>query len=207
MKLIITSLFLLFGVSVVFGETSVKDTNSYPATAHEPEYPGGPEAFSNYITRKLHYPDAARLICINGKVYVSFVVDKDGKVKNVTPLNCVGAGCESEAVKVVQMSKQWKPGFQNGSPVSVNYTIPINFNMESTRVYMDNLQASDYGFVFEINGKLYSLSEAYRMLGKSFSPVRIDSAEPFVNQNNDQKFLMPNKKIIYLLIIKPNKPS
>jgi len=202
MKLIITSLFLLFGVSVVFGETSVKDTNSYPSTAREPEYPGGPEAFNHYIIRKLHYPDAARLICINGKVYVSFVVDKDGKVRDVTPLNCVGAGCESEAVKVVQMSKPWKPGVQNGSPVSVNYTIPISFNMESTRVYMDNLQASDYGFVFEINGKLYSLSEAYRMLGKTFSPNRIESAEPFINQNNDQKFLMPNKKTIYLLKIK-----
>ena len=207
MKLIITSLFLLFGVSVVFGETSVNDTNNYTAIEHEPQYPGGPEAFNHYIIRKLHYPDAARLICINGKVYVSFVVDKDGKVKDVTPLNCVGAGCESEAVKVVQLSKQWKPGFQNGAAVSVNYTIPIDFNMESTRVYMDNLQAFDYGFVFEINGKLYSLSEAYHTLGKSFSSNRIESAEPFVNQNNDQKFLMPNKKTIYLLTIKPKETS
>jgi protein TonB len=205
MKLTITSLFLLFRVSVVFGETSVKDTNSFAAI--EPQYPGGVQAFNNYITRKLHYPDAARLICINGKVFVSFVVDKDGSVKDVTPLNCVGAGCESEAVKVVRLSKQWKPGFQNGEPVSVTYTISINFNMESTRVYMDNLRASDYGFVFEINGELCSLSEAYRMLGKSFSATRIESAEPFVSQNNDQKFLLPNKKITYLLIIKSNRPS
>lgn len=62
MKLIITSLFLLFGVSVVFGETSVNDTNNYTAIEHEPQYPGGPEAFNHYIIRKLHYPDAARLI-------------------------------------------------------------------------------------------------------------------------------------------------
>lgn len=96
---------------------------------------------------------------------------------------------------------------QNGAPVSINYTIPINFNMETTKVYMDNLQASDYGFVFEIDDKQYSLSEAYSIMGKSISPNRIESAEPFVNQNNDQKFLMPNKKIIYLLIIKPNNPS
>jgi protein TonB len=168
----------------------------------EPEYPGGPGAFGNYIRRNLHYPDAARLLCINGKVYVSFEVGKDGKVTDVTPVNCIGAGCESEAVKVVQRSKPWKPGFQNGLPVSVNYTVPIDFNMETGRVYMENLIASDYGFVFNIKGKLYSVDEAEEMLGKSIRAERIETAEPFNNAGNDRKFQIRKKREVYLLTIK-----
>jgi protein TonB len=172
------------------------------SVAFEPEYPGGIFAFNHYISKHLHYPDAARLMCINGKVYVSFEIDGDGKVTNVRSLNCIGAGCESEAVKVVQRSKPWKPGMQNGRPVQVNYIVPIDFRMETEKVYMENLAASDYGFVFNIKGKLYSLDDAEDILGKTFSPQRIEVVEPFDNYNRDQKFQVGHKKEVYLLIIK-----
>jgi|SRR6185437_11235035 len=170
--------------------------------AFEPEYLGGITAFNKYIKRNLHYPDAARLMCINGKVYVSFVVDRDGRVKNVAALNCIGAGCESEAVKVVQRSKPWKPGMQYGRAVEVNYTVPISFNMEKEKVYLENLAASDYGFVFNIKGKLYSVDEAEDILGKTISPEKIERAEPFNDYNKDQKFELRHKKEVYLLVIK-----
>ena len=67
---------------------------------------------------------------------------------------------------------------------------------------MENLIASDYGFVFNIKGKLYSVDEAEDMLGKSIRAERIETAEPFNNAGNDRKFQMPRKKEVYLLIIK-----
>jgi TonB family protein len=168
----------------------------------EPEYPGGIKAFNSYITKQLHYPDAARLMCINGKVYVSFTIERDGKVADVSALNCLGAGCESEAVRVVQKSRPWKPAFQNGEAVKMKYIVPIEFNMENERVYMENLRASGFGFVFSIKGTLYSLDEAEDILGKTFKPEKIESAEPFHSQNTEQKFGIHHKKEVYLLVIK-----
>jgi periplasmic protein TonB len=183
-------------------KTAAKGDNA--AVAFEPEYPGGITAFNSYIKRNLHYPDAARLMCINGKVYVSFVVDRDGRVTNVTALNCIGAGCESEAVRVVQRSKSWKPGTQHGRAVAVNYTVPIDFHMEKEKVYMENLAASDYGFIFNIEGRLYSVDEAEDILGKTFLPEKIAIAEPFSDYNKNQKFQLRHKKQVYLLVIKPS---
>jgi protein TonB len=168
----------------------------------EPEYPGGITAFNAYITKQLHYPDAARLMCINGKVFVSFAIERDGKVTDVSALNCLGAGCESEAVRVVQRSKPWKPAFQNGEAVKMKYIIPIEFNMENERVYIENLRASGFGFVFSIKGTLYSLDEAEDILGKTFKPEKIESAEPYHDQNAEQKLQMHHKKEVYLLVIK-----
>jgi protein TonB len=178
------------------------DKSINAAGEFEPEYPGGAGAFEKYISRHLHYPDAARLLGINGNVYVSFVIDRDGKVTEVTPVNCIGAGCESEAVKVVKRCKPWKPGLQNGRAASVHYTIPINFRMETGRVYMDNLAASDYGFIFKIRGVLYNVDEAEDILGKTISPNKIESAELFYDYDTLKKLRIRNKKEVYLLILK-----
>lgn len=168
----------------------------------EPRYPGGTAAFESYVTRNLHYPDAARLMCISGKVYVSFTVNSDGRVTDVAAINCLGAGCESEAVRVVQRSKPWKPGIINGKPVKMTYIIPIDFHMETRKIYMENLIASGYGFVFKINGKLYSVDDAERIMGKAFSPDKIGIAEPFDSHTTDSKFFIRRKKETYLISIK-----
>jgi len=168
----------------------------------EPRYPGGMAAFNRYVTRNLHYPDAAKLMCINGKVYVSFSIDTIGRVTDVSAINCLGAGCEAEAVKVVQRSKPWKPAIKNGRPVKVQYIIPINFTMETNRIYMENLIASGYGFVFKINGKLYPADDAERIIGKSFNPEKIEIAEPYNPAFNDPKLVRHRKKETYLISIK-----
>lgn len=168
----------------------------------EPQYPGGAEGFNSYLTRNLHYPDAARLMCISGKVYVSFSIDTTGRVTDVTAINCLGAGCESEAVRVVQRSRPWKPATRSGKPVRVNYIIPINFNMETKKVYMENLIASGYGFVFKINGRLYSADDAEQIMGRAFSPDKIEIAEPFAEPVNDPKLLKRHKKETYIILIK-----
>ena len=168
-----------------------------------PEYPGGLPAFYAYVHKNLKYPDVARLIGINGKLHVSFVVDKDGSITDVTPTNCIGAGCEAEAVKLLEGSPKWKPGIQNSKAVRVRYNMPITFNLTGKeKVYMINLRKSDYGFIFNIKGTLYTIDEAEKILGKQFESTNIEIAQPFFNYNKIAKFDIPNKKEVYLIILK-----
>jgi protein TonB len=167
-----------------------------------PEFPGGMEAFSYYLSKNLRYPDVARLIGINGKLNVSFVIERDGKLTNITTKNCIGAGCEAEAIRLFQISPAWKPGVQNGRRVRVAYTVPIRFIIEPGKVYMKELRKSGYGFVFNIKGNLYTIDEAEKILGKDFMSDQVEIAEPFFNYNKIEKFDMPDKKEVYLLIFK-----
>lgn len=67
---------------------------------------------------------------IEGIVYVTFVVDKDGKVKDAKILRGKGAGLDEEALRVVRSMPDWKPGKQNGRAVAVQYNLPVNFKLQ-----------------------------------------------------------------------------
>ncbi|MBD1366178.1 energy transducer TonB [Mucilaginibacter sp. ZT4R22] len=179
-----------------------KNKQVFTAIEQEPQYPGGTAAFGNYISRNLKYPDVARLVGIDGRLIMSFIVERDGRISSATPVNCIGAGCEAEAVKVLQESKPWTPGVQNGRAVRVQYTVPINFSVEKGKVKMKELRASDYGFVFNIKDRLYTLDEAKDIIGGSFQSDRVKIAEPFYNTDNNPKFLMPDKKEVYVVKMK-----
>ena len=94
-----------------------------------PEFPGGLDAFSKFLTRNVIYPDQARHSGIHGRVIISFICEKDGSLTDVKVARGIGGGCDEEAVRVIKMSPRWKPGIQNGRPVRVAYNIPINFNL------------------------------------------------------------------------------
>lgn len=182
--------------------TQLPNNRGFKAVEVLPEFPGGIQAFGKYISKNVKYPEVARLIGINGKVRLSFVVERDGRVTNVTPMNCIGAGCEAEAVTVLQNSPQWSPGVQDGKPVRVQYTVPIDFSIPKGSVNMKQLKKSDYGFVFDIKGTRYTIDEAEKILGKEFPSDQIEIADPFYNSDNIEKFKMPSKKEIYLLKMK-----
>ena len=64
---------------------------------------------------------------ISGKVYVNFIVDKDGSITNVNVKRGIGGGCDKEAMRVIKKMPKWKPGKQRGKPVKVSFNMPINF--------------------------------------------------------------------------------
>lgn len=165
----------------------------------EPQYPGGTAKFYRFLEKRLRYPEVAELIGLGGIVYVSFVVSQTGEVANVQAVKCLGAGCESEAIRIVAMSPSWKPGTQNGKPVNVAYTIPITFHGGKDIVYLKHLKKSQFGFVFNIKGKLYTIQEAQKIIGRSYTANQLEDAEPFYNADSDQRFEMPDKKEVYLL--------
>ena len=92
-----------------------------------PEFPGGETTLRNLLAGMVDYPKVAKEQGIQGKVYVTFLVGKDGKVKDAKIARGVDPSLDNEALRVINELPRWKPGKANGEPVSVSYTVPINF--------------------------------------------------------------------------------
>lgn len=90
---------------------------------------GGMLAFYNYVRKKLKYPSQARRMGIEGRVFVEFIVDKDGTLTNVKAIKGIGAGCDEEAVRVIKSHPKWSPGKQRGKAVKQKIVLPITFQL------------------------------------------------------------------------------
>jgi TonB family protein len=98
-----------------------------------PFYPGGETAMFDYLKNKLEYPEAAKEEKIEGRVYVSFIVDKEGNIKDVKVLRGLGYGCDEEAARLVKNMPKWEAGKRSGKPVDVQYRIPIEFSYKKDK--------------------------------------------------------------------------
>jgi len=96
----------------------------------EAEFKGGRTALVKFVSENLKYPNQARRMGIEGKVFLSAVIEKDGSVTNVQVLKGIGAGCDEEAVRVVSKLPNWIPAKQRGRPVRSRITVPITFVMQ-----------------------------------------------------------------------------
>ena len=101
----------------------------FQVVENDPEFPGGAEAMYKYLAQNIKYPQLARENNITGRVYLQFVVEKDGSVTNVKVMRDIGGGCGAEAVRVVKSMPKWTPGKQRGKAVRVYYQIPVNFSL------------------------------------------------------------------------------
>lgn len=99
------------------------------AVEEYPEFPGGMNAWAKFIQKNLNYPYKAQDANVQGKVYLSFVVEKDGSITDVNVLRGIGAGCDEEAMRVIKKSPKWKAGKQNNEAVRVRYTMPISYTL------------------------------------------------------------------------------
>ncbi len=90
---------------------------------------GGAGAWSKFLQKHLRYPDGAVADHVQGKVWLSFIIEKDGHLSNITVDRGPGYGLDEEALRVLKLAPAWKPGMQNGQPVRVKYNIPINFQL------------------------------------------------------------------------------
>ncbi len=95
-----------------------------------PKFPGGVKKLINYISNNIKYPAEARKEKIQGKVFVNFIVEKDGKISHVNVIKGIGHGCDKEALRVVKNLPRWIPGYQRGRAVRVSYNIPVKFTLE-----------------------------------------------------------------------------
>ncbi len=97
-----------------------------------PEFPGGEAALMKYLSKNIRYPHMAQENGVQGKVFIQFVVNKDGSISEVKAVGAnKGAGLEEEAIRVVSKMPSWKPGKQNGKAVTVIFNLPISFRLDN----------------------------------------------------------------------------
>lgn len=94
-----------------------------------PQFPGGMEAFDKYLKENLNYPPLAKQQGIQGKVYVQFVINRDGSISDVKVVRGVDSALDEEALRLINSMPRWIPGKQRGKNVRVSYTKPINFTL------------------------------------------------------------------------------
>lgn len=113
---------------------SLKDLSSdhkiFSAVDQAPSFPDDMGKFYKFLQNNVRYPADAAMKNVQGKVFLTFVVEKDGSLTDIRVLRGIGSGCDEEAVRVLKLSPKWNPGMQNNRPVRVQYTMPISFALE-----------------------------------------------------------------------------
>jgi periplasmic protein TonB len=87
--------------------------------------------FYQYVSSNIKYPAQARRLQVEGRVYVEFIVNKDGKITDATAVKGIGAGCDEEAVRIIMGAPSWNPAKQRGKPVRQRMVLPITFRLAS----------------------------------------------------------------------------
>ena len=113
-------------------QTVVSDDQTFSVVEQMPEYPGGMRAGLEFMARNLRYPTKAREAGKQGRVIVQFVVRTDGSLSDFKVLCPVDPWLDAEAIRVISTMPKWKPGMQDGKPVSVKFTLPVTFMLEGT---------------------------------------------------------------------------
>ena len=108
------------------------DGQTFSVVEQMPEYPGGMRAGLEFMARNLRYPAKAQEAGKQGRVIVQFVVRKDGSLSDFKVLRPVDPWLDAEAIRVISTMPKWKPGMQDGKPVSVKFTLPVTFMLEGT---------------------------------------------------------------------------
>ncbi|MEP6610300.1 MAG: TonB family protein [Mucilaginibacter sp.] len=111
------------------GKGTLSDESVYNPIGLEfmPEPVGGAAAWNKFLSKNLRFPAAAQEEGVGGRVFLSFIIEKDGTLSHITVDQPAGHGFDEEALRVLKLAKAWTPGRQNGQPVRVKYSIPISF--------------------------------------------------------------------------------
>jgi TonB family protein len=121
------------GIPPLSTQKDDNDTETYTIVEEMPAYPGGQSALVAYLSENIKYPIEARAAGVTGTVFITFHIGKDGKVANVKVLRGIGGGCDEEAVRVVSSMPAWRPGYQKGKAVIVQYNLPIKFSLNNRK--------------------------------------------------------------------------
>jgi len=108
-------------------EEEIAEEQIFVVVEEMPSFPGGEEARLRFLSDNIRYPQMAREAGIQGSVFITFVVERDGSVTDVRITRGIGGGTDEEAIRVVRKMPRWTPGRQRGQPVRVQFTMPIRF--------------------------------------------------------------------------------
>ena len=111
-------------------EPKEEETKVFDVVEEMPQFPGGPSALFEYLSKNIKYPVVAEENGVQGRVIVTFVVERDGSITDVKVVKSVDPSLDKEATRVVKSMPHWIPGKQNGSAVRVKYTVPVTFKLQ-----------------------------------------------------------------------------
>lgn len=128
LKVALMMLVLLFSFMTSTAQTKKNDM-VFDVVEVMPQFPGGQIAMLQYLMKNIKYPEQAMKEGIQGRVAVSFIVEKDGSISDVKPVLSVHPLLNKEAVRVVKSMPKWSPGKHNGKPVRVRFNLPVMFKL------------------------------------------------------------------------------
>lgn len=114
---------------IIIEEPPIDEVEEAPENWAEvmPSFEGGIEKFYTFVSKNIKYPNQAKRMGVEGKVFIQFVVEKDGTLSNIQSIKGIGAGCEEEAIRVMKLIPKFKPGKQGDRRVRVQMVVPIHF--------------------------------------------------------------------------------
>ena len=110
-------------------EEDFDDDEIFVGVESQPSFPGGDIARIRFLYENIQYPAMAKETGIQGRVYITFVVERDGSITDVRLLKGIGGGCDEESIRVVKAMPKWIPGKQRERPVRVQFILPIKFTL------------------------------------------------------------------------------
>ncbi len=196
---IFSSLLAVLLLNLCVSKTSAQDNKIYDHVGMEtpPTYPGGIQKFYQFLGSNIQYPKSAMEKNIQGVLYVTFTIEKDGSLTDIKPEGRkLGFGTEEEAVRVLKLSKKWNPGLLSGKPVRVKYNIPMKFAMPNKKAATAPVMAKTqsvtpvvenntiYDHVSMENPPTYpgGIAKFYEFLGKNMT-YPVEAAEKKVKGN------------------------
>ena len=194
------------------------DSNkAYDVVDEMPQFPGGPSALFEFLSKNIQYPKEAEDANLQGRVIVSFVVEKDGSVSNAKVVRPIDPLLDAEALRVVNSMPKWIPGKQNGEAFRVKYTIPVTFRVEGgikgaddplvqkTTAYLAGYYAAKNGLpptpktLILVDGKEVSYDELEKIKGES-----IDHMDVLKDKSAIEKYGEKAKGGVILITTKKN---
>jgi protein TonB len=112
------------------GDEYIEEAEIFRIVETKPSFPGGESALLKFLGSNINYPTMASESEIQGKIFLTFVVEIDGSITDVKILRGIGGGCDEEAVRVVKMMPRWSPGKQRGKAVRVQFNLPVKFILQ-----------------------------------------------------------------------------
>ena len=193
------------------------DSNkAYDVVDEMPQFPGGPSALFEFLSKNIQYPKEAEDANLQGRVIVSFVVEKDGSVSNAKVVRPIDPLLDAEALRVVNSMPKWIPGKQNGEAFRVKYTIPVTFRVEGgikgaddplvqkTTAYLAGYYAAKNGLpptpktLILVDGKEVSYDELEKIKGESIDHMDVlkdkSAIEKYGEKAKDGVILITTKK-------------
>ena len=122
---------------------ALQDTAVFEVVEVPPRFPGGEIELMKFISRNVKYPAEARDKHVQGRVILTFIVEKDGSISNVRVARPVDPSLDAEAIRVVQSMPKWEPAKQRGQAVRVRYTVPIQFRLQGDNSVATDSKTSD----------------------------------------------------------------